>query len=113
MKKAASSESDLPEQEVSSARQTHSYLRDLMDKRGLSPKNKLGQNFLIDHNLIRKLVDESGVVDGDLVLLFGCVYEVRVGWITRTVTHLLVCLSTVMMKHGTMAWSSASRRLSM
>ena len=37
----------------------------------MSPRHKLGQNFLIDHNLIRKLVDASGVGDGDLVLEVG------------------------------------------
>ena len=38
------------------ARQTLSYLRNLFDERGLHPKNKLGQNFLIDLNLIDLLV---------------------------------------------------------
>lgn len=37
----------------------------------MAPRKKLGQNFLLDHNLIRKLVDESGVGDGDLVLEVG------------------------------------------
>lgn len=41
--------------------QTLAQIREILDARGLSPKKSLGQNFLIDHNLIRKLVDASGV----------------------------------------------------
>ncbi len=51
--------------------QTLTQIKEMLESRGLSPKRSLGQNFLIDHNLIRKLVDESGVVDGDLVLEVG------------------------------------------
>jgi 16S rRNA (adenine1518-N6/adenine1519-N6)-dimethyltransferase len=39
--------------------------------RGLAPQKMFGQNFLIDHNLIRKLVDASGVGEGDVVLEVG------------------------------------------
>lgn len=38
---------------------------------GLSPLHRLGQNFLHDHNILQKLVDASGVVEGDLVLEIG------------------------------------------
>lgn len=48
-----------------------SEIRYLLESRGLSPKKSLGQNFLIDHNLIRKLVDASAVTAGDLVLEVG------------------------------------------
>ncbi len=43
----------------------------MLDERGLAPRKSLGQNFLIDANLIRKLVDASGVQAGDLVLEVG------------------------------------------
>jgi 16S rRNA (adenine1518-N6/adenine1519-N6)-dimethyltransferase len=33
----------------------------MLESRGLAPRKSLGQNFLIDHNLIRKLVDAAGV----------------------------------------------------
>ncbi len=46
-------------------------LRSLLDAHGLSPKKSLGQNFLIDRNLGKKLVDEAGVGAGDLVLEVG------------------------------------------
>lgn len=51
--------------------QTLAQIRELLAARGLSPKKALGQNFLIDHNLIKKLVDSSGVRAGDTVLEVG------------------------------------------
>jgi len=51
--------------------QTLTQIRDLLAMAGHEPKKALGQNFLIDHNLIRKLVDASGVQRGDLVLEIG------------------------------------------
>ncbi len=51
--------------------QTLSEIRELLAMAGHEPKRALGQNFLIDHNLIRKLVDASGVHAGDLVLEIG------------------------------------------
>jgi 16S rRNA (adenine1518-N6/adenine1519-N6)-dimethyltransferase len=46
-------------------------LRSMLDAHGLAPKKSLGQNFLIDRNLGKKLVDEAGVGAGDLVLEVG------------------------------------------
>lgn len=51
--------------------QTLTQIKDILESRGLAPKRSLGQNFLVDHNLIRKLVDASGVGRGDLVLEVG------------------------------------------
>jgi 16S rRNA (adenine1518-N6/adenine1519-N6)-dimethyltransferase len=51
--------------------QTLSEIKALLESRGLAPRKSLGQNFLIDHNLIRKLVDASGVGPGDPVLEIG------------------------------------------
>ena len=51
--------------------QTLSEIKELLAIAGHEPKKALGQNFLIDHNLIRKLVDASGVQAGDLVLEVG------------------------------------------
>lgn len=42
-----------------------------LEARGLRPNRALGQNFLCDHNLIRRLVEASGVEGGDLVLEIG------------------------------------------
>lgn len=51
--------------------QTLAQIREMLTARGLAPRHSLGQNFLVDHNLIRKLVDASGVRAGDLVLEVG------------------------------------------
>jgi len=51
--------------------QTLTEIKELLAMAGHEPKKALGQNFLIDHNLIRKLVDASGVQAGDLVLEIG------------------------------------------
>ncbi|MBX3379416.1 MAG: 16S rRNA (adenine(1518)-N(6)/adenine(1519)-N(6))-dimethyltransferase [Phycisphaeraceae bacterium] len=51
--------------------QSLTSIKDLLAARGLAPKKSLGQNFLVDHNLIRKLVDFSGVQPGEFVLEIG------------------------------------------
>ncbi|MEM1184351.1 MAG: 16S rRNA (adenine(1518)-N(6)/adenine(1519)-N(6))-dimethyltransferase RsmA [Planctomycetota bacterium] len=51
--------------------QTLAEIRALLDEWGLRPKKSLGQNFLIDHNLLGRLVDEAGVAEGDRVLEVG------------------------------------------
>ena len=51
--------------------QTLAEIKALLDERGLSPKKTLGQNFLTDHNLIRKLTDAAKLSPGDLVLEVG------------------------------------------
>jgi 16S rRNA (adenine1518-N6/adenine1519-N6)-dimethyltransferase len=52
-------------------RQTLSYLRNLFAERGIRPKNKLGQNFLIDLNLLEVLLQAAEVGPDDLVLEVG------------------------------------------
>ncbi len=51
--------------------QTLSEIKAMLEARGLAPRKGFGQNFLIDHNLIRKLVDASGAGAGDVVLEVG------------------------------------------
>ena len=43
----------------------------MLAARGLSPRHKLGQNFLHDHNILGKLVDAAEVSSGDVVLEIG------------------------------------------
>ncbi len=52
-------------------RQTASFLRDLFAVRNIRPKNKLGQNFLIDLNLIDVLLRAAELTPLDLVLEVG------------------------------------------
>src|SRR5436309_12392540 len=52
-------------------RQTLSYLRNLFEERGIKPKNKLGQNFLIDLNLLDLLLRAAELTPEDLALEVG------------------------------------------
>jgi 16S rRNA (adenine1518-N6/adenine1519-N6)-dimethyltransferase len=54
-----------------STRQTLSYLRNLFEQRGIRPKNKLGQNFLIDLNLLDLLLRTAELTREDLALEVG------------------------------------------
>jgi len=46
-------------------------IKTLLASRGLRPRRALGQNFLVDQNLLRKLLDAADVGEGDLVLEVG------------------------------------------
>ncbi len=52
-------------------RQTQNYLRGLLAANGLEPKSKLGQNFLIDLNLIDLILRTAELEPSDLVLEVG------------------------------------------
>lgn len=52
-------------------RQTLSYIHDLLRSRGLRPKNKLGQNFLVDLNLLEVVVQSAELTTDDCVLEVG------------------------------------------
>src|SRR3989442_8472117 len=52
-------------------RQTLGYLRNLFEARGIRPKNKLGQNFLIDLNLLDVVVRAAELARDDFVLEVG------------------------------------------
>lgn len=51
--------------------QTLAEMRAMLDACGLRPKKRFGQNFLVDQNLLVKLVDAAGVAAGDTVLEVG------------------------------------------
>jgi 16S rRNA (adenine1518-N6/adenine1519-N6)-dimethyltransferase len=55
----------------SSPRQTLSYLQQLFQARGIRPKNKLGQSFLIDLNLIDVIMRAAQLTRADLALEVG------------------------------------------
>ena len=52
--------------------QTKHQIRQLLDSAGLQPNKRLGQNFLIDLNLIRLLVESADIHKEDVVLEVGC-----------------------------------------
>lgn len=43
----------------------------MLEERGLAPQHRFGQNFLIDHNQLKRLVDASGIGAGATVLEIG------------------------------------------
>ena len=51
--------------------QTLSEIRDLLSGAGLRPQKRLGQNFLIDGNLMTKIVDAAEIGSADIVLEVG------------------------------------------
>ncbi len=62
----------MEEQPVKANRgQTLTYLRDLFRKAKLKPKNKLGQNFLIDLNLVDVLLQAAELTADDMVVEVG------------------------------------------
>src|SRR5216684_9025111 len=62
---------DRPAPQEAAPRQTLGYLRNLFESRGIHPKNKLGQNFLIDLNLLDVVVRAAELDRGDFVLEVG------------------------------------------
>ena len=51
--------------------QTKKQIEALLDGAGARPNRRLGQNFLIDGNLMRKLVDTAEIAPDDIVLEVG------------------------------------------
>ena len=45
--------------------------REVLDRHGLRPRKGYGQNFLVDPNILRKIVEASGIGPEDLVLEVG------------------------------------------
>jgi len=52
-------------------RQTQSYLRNLFERRGVAPKHRYGQNFLIDLNIHELIVNAAEVGPNDVILEVG------------------------------------------
>ena len=50
---------------------TPSALKALLEERGLRPRKHLGQNFLVDQNLLRVIVEEASVGERDIILEVG------------------------------------------
>ena len=72
-------------------RQTLSYLQHLFQERGIRPKNKLGQNFLIDLNLIDLIVRTAELTGDDLALEIGS----GTGGLTSQLADLAAAVLTV------------------
>jgi 16S rRNA (adenine1518-N6/adenine1519-N6)-dimethyltransferase len=51
--------------------QTLTEIRSMLEARGLSPRKSMGQNFLVDRNLVAKLARRAGVGENDIVFEVG------------------------------------------
>jgi 16S rRNA (adenine1518-N6/adenine1519-N6)-dimethyltransferase len=51
--------------------QTKQQIRELLDAAGVRPNKRFGQNFLIDLNLMRLLIDTANIQNNDVVLEVG------------------------------------------
>lgn len=52
--------------------QTKHQIQQLLASEGVEPNKRLGQNFLVDLNLMRLLVDTANIGNDDIVLEVGC-----------------------------------------
>jgi 16S rRNA (adenine1518-N6/adenine1519-N6)-dimethyltransferase len=52
--------------------QTKHRIQELLASAGIEPNKRLGQNFLIDLNLMRLLIDTAHIGENDVVLEVGC-----------------------------------------
>lgn len=52
--------------------QTKQQIEQLLAEAGVEPNKRLGQNFLVDLNLMRLLVDNANIGNDDIVLEVGC-----------------------------------------
>ncbi len=52
--------------------QTKRQIQQLLASQGLVPNKRLGQNFLIDLNLMKLLIDYANISEDDIVLEVGC-----------------------------------------
>lgn len=57
--------------DMTTRRQTQSYLRNLFARRGIAPQHRYGQNFLIDLNLHELIVETAEVGPDDVILEVG------------------------------------------
>lgn len=84
------------QQPVPSPRQTLSYLHRLFEAYGLEAKSKLGQNFLIDLNLLDLIVRTAELDRGDAVLEVGT----GTGSLTARLAELAGAVVTVEIDHS-------------
>ena len=50
---------------------TRTEVRSILDRHGLRPKRSLGQNFVVEPNTVRRIVELAGVGPGDQVVEVG------------------------------------------
>ena len=71
--------------------QTLSEIRSLLETRGIRPKHRLGQNFLHDHNQLRRIVEAAEVESGDVVLEIGPGTGALTGELLAAAAEVIAC----------------------
>lgn len=71
MKSSASASDDDGGNASAHPRQTQTYLRGLFFRAGIAPRHALGQNFLIDLNILDLIVETAAIGENDLILEVG------------------------------------------
>ena len=74
-----------------SERQTLTFLSKTLERAGLQPKTKYGQNFLVDLNLLKILIDGAELSPQDIVLEIGT----GLGSLTKTMATKAGAIVTV------------------
>lgn len=69
--------------------QTQKILRDRLTQAGLHPSKRLGQCFLIDRNLMDKLLQSANLTQDDCVLEVGCGTGSLTGLLAECVRHVI------------------------
>ena len=70
-------------------RQTQSHLRQLLSRYGINPRNNLGQNYLIDLNILDFIVDSAHLTDNDVVLEVGTGTGGMTAFMTAQAGHVI------------------------
>ena len=71
----------------------------LLDKHGLSPNKSLGQNFLLDENVLDKIVEAAGIGPSDNVIEVGP----GLGVLTRKLAELAAHVTAIELDRGMVA----------
>jgi len=71
--------------------QTLSEIRAMLAVRGIHPRHRFGQNFLHDHNQIRRLITRAGVTAGDCVLEVGPGTGALTEALVEVGAHIVAC----------------------
>lgn len=69
--------------------QTLTDIRAMLEAHGLFPKHRFGQNFLHDHNQLRKIVEAADIAPGDVVLEVGPGTGALTEWLLETGARVL------------------------
>lgn len=69
--------------------QTLTEIRAMLDAHGLHPKHRFGQNFLHDHNQLRKIIEAADITAGDVVLEVGPGTGALSEWLLEAGAHVV------------------------